>query len=280
MRKLLVVVLLLAQAYISLAETGNRYLSYFSPQIIDYCNTAQTSYLSNEEKEVILWTNLVRQDPQNFSRLLIQYIKDTRIFPLTDPYVQSLLSDLKKSPVLQPLGITDLLNQNARQHALYSQQTKRMGHDNFDKRADIALHQQYSSYGENCAYGSTDALNAVISLLIDKGVPDLGHRKIILSNRYSHMGVAVRPFYNDREKVVIQQFGKTEIPSLTAPVPVQQVSVQKSVPAAPAAVAPARKVYMDKERQMLVDTSKYYTWEEYQAYLEYARKIKAQQNKR
>jgi len=46
--------------------------------------------------------------------------------------------------------------------------------------------------GECCAYGNSDPLRIVLQLLIDEGVPSLGHRYICLG-RYDVVGIATAP---------------------------------------------------------------------------------------
>ena len=44
---------------------------------------------------------------------------------------------------------------------------------------------------ECCSYGKSTALGIVLQLLIDHGVPSLGHRKICLSDKYSLVGATI-----------------------------------------------------------------------------------------
>jgi hypothetical protein len=63
-----------------------------------------------------------------------------------------------------------------------------VGHER--KTQDSKLKKHY--YGECCDYGHNDALEIVLSLLIDEGIPSLGHRDVCLSN-YVKLGVAIQP---------------------------------------------------------------------------------------
>lgn len=264
------------------AVENQKYLSYFSLDVIQSANTAiDLNELNNEEKEVILWTNLVRIDPSNFSIMLRQYIQDHSEFQWKDPYVQSLMQDLKNSPQLNTLYATHLLGKNANNHATYSQATLRRGHDNFDQRAQIAFNQKYTAYGENCAYFVKDALHAVVCLLVDKGVADLGHRKIILDNTYNEIGVAVLPYYNNQYKVVVQEFGTSENAPYFAkkiyPVPIVQTKTMNTPTPENIIVkntSHIQEMYING-KYVKVDTSKYYSWNEYQQYVKDAQKLKA-----
>ena len=64
---------------------------------------------------------------------------------------------------------------------------------NFKSRIKT-LTKTYSGIGENCDYREDDdALAIVFSLLIDKDVSDLGHRKNILHPKFQFVGVSIQP---------------------------------------------------------------------------------------
>lgn len=259
------------------ATGNNQYLSFFTSSAIQRSNTAKDlQKLSSEEKEVILWTNLVRTEPQNFYKMLIVYFQKNPEFQLKNPYVQSLLKELNNSYPMGELATAALLNNNASAHAGYSQLTKRMGHEGFDSRARIAFNEHYTGYGENCVYGVRDALHAVVSLLVDEGVPDLGHRKIMLSDKFNQIGVSMIPFYDAQRKVMIQQFGTTSTPLFypqKEPEKIVNLPAAEEVRSSP--VASTLKQMFINGKYVLVDTAKYYTPAEYQQYVKKAQQIKS-----
>lgn len=61
---------------------------------------------------------------------------------------------------------------------------------------------KYKKYGENLGFYSRDPKRVVISFLMDVGVSSKGHRKAILSKKYTNIGV----YHND--KFVSINFGK------------------------------------------------------------------------
>jgi uncharacterized protein YkwD len=71
----------------------------------------------------------------------------------------------------------------------------------------------YYHVGENCSYGYDQAIDIVISLLIDEGVPDMGHRKNTLNDQFNSVGVAIRPHKEYRVNCVID-FGHRNSSSL------------------------------------------------------------------
>jgi uncharacterized protein YkwD len=57
--------------------------------------------------------------------------------------------------------------------------------------------------GECCDYGNSQPLDIVMSLLIDEGVESLGHRKILMENRYTKAAVAIMAHKKYRTNTVI-----------------------------------------------------------------------------
>ena len=60
------------------------------------------------------------------------------------------------------------------------------------KRVNADCEKQKSYNGECCDYGNDDPLEIILSLLIDEGIPSLGHRKVFLS-AYTKIGVSIQP---------------------------------------------------------------------------------------
>lgn len=71
------------------------------------------------------------------------------------------------------------------------------GHDRVKCRKDYDA--------ESCDYGNNNGFDVVLSLLVDKFVPDLGHRKTLLGD-YSKMGVAIRPHKSGFEYNAVLDF--------------------------------------------------------------------------
>jgi hypothetical protein len=158
------------------------------------CNTAKDlNYLSQTEKDIIWILNLVRLNPTLFlnSVLLNPLSSVYKEKKSRSSYLNSLIEDLK---VLQsnPIALTPDSNLfvSAKCHAYESGKTGYVGHD----RKKNACKKDF--YGECCYYGLEDAFVVVISLLIDENVRSLGHRKIMLSNEYTLIGVSLQPHIN------------------------------------------------------------------------------------
>jgi len=180
---------------ISTSNVAKNPLAIFSKEwessIYVKCNTANDlNYLSQTEKDIIWILNLVRLNPTLFlnSVLLNPLSSVYKEKKSRSSYLNSLIEDLK---VLQsnPIALTPDSNLfiSAKCHAFESGKSGYVGHDRKKKTC------KKDFYGECCYYGLEDAFVVVISLLIDENVRSLGHRKIMLSNEYTLIGVSLQP---------------------------------------------------------------------------------------
>ena len=154
-------------------------------------NTAKDiKYLSNTERNVIWILNMVRRNPVLFlNSVLLDPKSDVFKTPKErSSYYNSLVADLKiLTPNQTPLMPDSNLFVSAKCHAYESGKTGYVGHD----RKKNSCIEDF--YGECCYYGLDDPFVIVISLLIDEKIRSLGHRKIMLSNQYSLIGVSNQP---------------------------------------------------------------------------------------
>ena len=168
--------------------------------------SALTEYLNEEEVKVILFMNLARHDGSLFAETFLQsYLEENK--SESTKYVKSLIRDLKKTSDLPPLLPEKDLTAVAQGHAKKTGASGRVGHQDFKKRFDPLMGNPYSHVGENCSYGFEKAIDIVMSLLIDEGIADVGHRKNILSDQFNSVGVAIRPHKSYRVNCVID-FGR------------------------------------------------------------------------
>ena len=156
------------------------------------CNTATgAKYMTPAEKEVIYIMNLMRQYPQQFLNLVVKNWPDSsyRTYWKDNTYYTSLLTDLQKmkpAPLLLPDSV---LWVSASCHAKTSGLAGYVGHQR--QTPDCKSKERF--LGECCDYGSSKPLDIVMSLLIDEGVESLGHRKILMENRYTGTAVSIMP---------------------------------------------------------------------------------------
>jgi hypothetical protein len=142
---------------------------------------ANTTYLTQEDRDVVYYLNLARMYPSRFADI---YLKDDKGNPPTGGNELSLYKDLKKLKPLKPLQPNEQLTITAKCWANEAGHSGVIGHDR------SICKKNYSA--ECCHYGSSGGLEVVLSLLIDEGVEDLGHRYICLGD-YSLVGVSTRP---------------------------------------------------------------------------------------
>ena len=154
------------------------------------CNTAaEVEYLSDEEKNVIYILNLARYNPRLFANTVVkqypEYNDNAELINIT--YYQSLLTEMRGMKRLGLLKPDESCYISAECHAYNAGLSGAEGH----VRTDSCSADQYYN-GECCDYGHRDPLDIVMSLLIDYGVPSLGHRRICFNN-YKFIGVAIQP---------------------------------------------------------------------------------------
>jgi uncharacterized protein YkwD len=191
----------------------------------DELNTAKnTSLLNDLEREVILELNKVRSNPKRYSELYLEslysaYKGKIYNYPGQEPtltkegngaLVECILV-LRKTPKLPILAPIDGLIKSARL-LVSDQQFGGIGHiarngSTPQKRMDIYGEWDITS-AEDITYGSFEARQIVIALLIDDGVPDRGHRKNVLNPDFHFAGVAYGGHPTYHSMCVIDYAGK------------------------------------------------------------------------
>lgn len=182
----------------------------FPDKISAELNTAHSAdYLTEEEKEVILLINLIRYDGAQFWESLAKpYIQAEQI--AASRYTRSLEKDLNSSQRLQPLHPNKTLYNVAKRHAVASGKEGKLGHTSsagtFEQRLKPLI-GEFNYLLENSDYGSSEAMDIVMNLMIDDGIPDVGHRKNIMHEKVNTIGVAIAPHKTYRHTCV-QVFGQ------------------------------------------------------------------------
>jgi hypothetical protein len=143
-------------------------------------SAANEDYLTQQEKEVSYYLNLVRMNPSLFAET---YMLKHAGHP-DDEYETSLYEELKLMEPLPCLKPNKLCWESANCHAVISGKDGYIGHDR----------KNCSSYfwGECCQYGPSDPLAIILQLLIDRGVESFGHRRICLG-LFNELGVSIQP---------------------------------------------------------------------------------------
>ena len=183
------------------------YSNYYLEENKKNANTAiYEDYLRDEEKKIFYYLNLVRNEPKLFLETFLSienqniHQKNCKSYSKKKcSYINSLINELS---VIKPLNYInpnkDFYNY-AYCHAKKSGKKGYIGHS----RKKSGCTNLPSPYGECCHYGSEFALDIVLDLLIDCGVSNLGHRKILLSNQYTMMGVSIENHKNYNYNAVL-----------------------------------------------------------------------------
>ncbi|RZK77770.1 MAG: CAP domain-containing protein, partial [Pedobacter sp.] len=164
-------------------------------------NTAgDAKYLTGEEKDMIIYMNLVRMDGEKFfntyfqdfverhNKKMLNYSNYNEMkISKTDKYYKSLEKDLKDVKELPAFWPDEAMTWVAKQHAKDMNTRNYAAHTSKDGRtAGDRINKMYprKASGENLAFGYASGLDNICMLLLDRGVANLGHRKIILDTDY------------------------------------------------------------------------------------------------
>ena len=194
----------------------------WSREELKMANTAgNASYLTGEEKDIVIYMNLARMDGERFFNTFLQdfiddyndkmkqYSNYERLkISRTNSYYRSLEKDLKNIKLLPAFWPDEALSWVAKQHAKDMNRNNFAAHKSRDGRMPkdrIGKIYPKRSSGENLAFGFSSGLANVCMLLLDRGVPDLGHRKMILNTSYglNTVGVSIQPHKTYRHCAVI-----------------------------------------------------------------------------
>ena len=184
----------------------------YSDKEIKSCKTFEnTQYLNQTEKDVLYFINLARINPQEFSKAILKpYIEKHKEH--SKKYSRSLMKDLKKGVKLSPLKPQKDLYSFAKYHAKSTGKKGKVGHRSAKgksyKNRTKDLIKKYTIVGENIHYGSNNALEIVIDLLIDDGIKDVGHRINILTKNYEFCSVSIQKHKKYKYNCVIEFSGK------------------------------------------------------------------------
>ena len=174
---------------------------------VELLNTAGSArYLSDNEKNVVLAMNLIRHDPAKYARLYVQpllaYFDGTLLrMPGKTPLrtregaeaVRELYHELKETNPVQLLYPSEGMSRAAKDHARYMKRTGNAGHEGRGGMgARLSRHGRWDvSIAENLHWGADNAHDALLSLMIDDGVTNRGHRINILDPDFKYAGVGI-----------------------------------------------------------------------------------------
>ncbi|GEO09553.1 CAP domain-containing protein [Segetibacter aerophilus] len=164
--------------------------------------------LNPVEKEWFYWTNYSRSNPKRFWDSVVAPI--LAVYPgFRNSYTNSLRNDLYKSPGLPFVKPSSTLTKSAQGLATGlalkkapPSHTAPSGATFEDRMKAISIKK---CAGENISFGPPNPVLMLVLLFIDEGVPDLGHRKTLLSSNFVEMGIGVSS-YPENKFMVVQDF--------------------------------------------------------------------------
>jgi len=211
MKLITVVFLLFICTNFTLRAQTNNSDNLWTQEELDNANTARnTDYLNEEEKKIVFYMNLARTDGERFFNTYFQdfvnaYNIDMQRYSnyndlkvnKKDKYYRGLKEDLQEIKGLSLFSPDETLTWIAQQHAKDLSKHNIAGHNSSDGRTvkdRISKFYPRRAMAENLAFGFSKGLANVCMLLLDKNVPDLGHRKTILGTGYnlSQVGVNIK----------------------------------------------------------------------------------------
>ncbi len=120
--------------------------------------------------------------------------------------VDEAIAFLDRQTPLPPLRTNPAIERAAADHAAEQSANGAVGHTGSDGSRPSERMRRYARWratGEVIAYGPNRAEDVVLQLIIDDGVPDRGHRRILFSSAYTEAGAACAPHPVWRQVCVI-----------------------------------------------------------------------------
>jgi len=171
-------------------------------------NTGEKAvYLDQYEKEIVLELNKVRHNPSRYAAEYLEplrsaYNGDVLTLPGSAPLktregiaaLEECIRDMKSAPSVAPLipvrGLSSAAELLVKDQKIYGG-TGHLTKSGWTPQVRMKRFGAYTSkLAENLVYGYENPRLAVISLLIDDGVANRGHRKNILDAGFTEIGVA------------------------------------------------------------------------------------------
>jgi len=183
----------------------------------------KSGYLSDLEREVVEELNLARTHPDEYAGYLTTYSKlfvgrelrePGEITILTEEgksAVNEAISFLKKQKSLSLLTASPGMSKAAGDMVRMQETTNQTGHVGKDGSKFSDRLSRYGTWGGSCGenidYGNNIARKIVMSLIVDDGVSNRGHRTSIFTPEFNRVGVACGMHQKFRYMCVIEYAG-------------------------------------------------------------------------
>lgn len=205
MHQLLLFFMLVLAAPVRAGNPLAAFSSAWTNAMYQKANTgANASYLSASEKEVLAILNMMRMNPPLFAQTVLTKFPSRSYEPDIDGTAEyaSLYKTLLATKPLPLFNPDSLCWVSASCHAISAGEAGYVGHDRISPVCDSIAYYR----AESCHYGYPQPVDMIVSLLIDRGVPSLGHRNMLLSPVYRLIGPAIAPHNTYGTNLVIDLY--------------------------------------------------------------------------
>lgn len=149
-------------------------------------------------QDVLVALNALRTNPASFVPKLRAYrdivAKRTKNVAALDAAIAEATERLSKEKSLSALNMQGALLLAAQDHAADISKNNVVGHTGSDKSTPSQRVKKYAplaSVAEVITYGYTTADMIIASFIVDQDTPNRGHREILLSEKYTMVGIAI-----------------------------------------------------------------------------------------
>lgn len=170
--------------------------------------------MTTDEIEMVKEINLIRSNPSAYVPYVEEYIKYLKAngdWMGSSGTAAELIEELKKTPPLSVLEPKECVYVAAKKHGDEQRRKRDLGHKGNDgsNSWDRILRQctDLKDGGENLIGGQANIRRAVITLLVDHGIPDHLHRKTILNPDWNFVACHKLGTVGDMPHCWIQNFG-------------------------------------------------------------------------
>lgn len=163
------------------------------------------AYLDELENEILREQNLARTKPRRYASFLEELVRHFRGNLFERPgriaiqtnegarAVREAIAFLRDVDEVSPLSVSRGMSMGARDHVHEQGPTGQTGHVGSDRSQPWERINRYGQWqvgvAENISYGSDEARQVVMQLIVDDGVPGRGHRTTIFEPAYTVTGV-------------------------------------------------------------------------------------------
>jgi uncharacterized protein YkwD len=153
--------------------------------------TVTDSTPTQQETDVIKEMNYARTKPKEYVEQRLQpLVGKAKNSASYEAALEEVIDRMNRMNALPAFTEVPELHRCAKEWVEVSGPSGYLGHDE-KLGARFNKYCRWTTIGENCSYGLSDAKEIVIQLLVDDGVSTRGHRDKILSAAFTHAGAAI-----------------------------------------------------------------------------------------